>query len=123
MCWVDTPSEIKQCLKNSINVIDLSSYQQRSPEYVTYSNGKIEKYAGSQILVHPMCGSEKSGSENSSANLFEGNNCIVTTEDVSENILKDIIEIFGNILKMNLVYCTSANEHNRIVSRTSHVLQ
>ena len=95
-------------LIDEINVIDISSVQ-------------YNKTNKSHIFCHPLCGSEKNGRENAKADLFENQNCIITTEGKSKELIKLATSIFKDI-GMNVYYCDTVEEHNKNLARTSHLL-
>lgn len=73
------------------------------------------------IFCHPLCGSEKSGRENARADLFENQNCIITTEGKRQELIDFATDIFKEI-GMNVFYCDTAEEHNKNLAYTSHLL-
>lgn len=93
--------------------IDISSIQHNK---FGFSNGD------NVIFCHPMCGSEKSGRENARADLYENQNCVITTEGKFEELIELATDIFKNDLKMNVGFCDTVDEHNLNVAKTSHLL-
>jgi len=73
------------------------------------------------IYCHPLCGSEKSGHENARVDLFENQNCIITTEGRTQELIDFATEIFKDI-GMNVFHCETAEEHNKNLAYTSHLL-
>jgi cyclohexadieny/prephenate dehydrogenase len=75
-----------------------------------------ERFIGS----HPMAGSERSGVEAASAQMFTGRTCILTpTEKTSPELLQRVTR-FWEALGMT-VLCLSPEEHDAVVGRTSHL--
>lgn len=91
-----------------LKCIDISSFQYR------YNGENI-------IFCHPLCGSEKSGRENARADLFKNQNCIITTEGKSQELIDFATDVFKEI-GMNVFYCDTAEEHNKNLAYTSHLL-
>lgn len=70
---------------------------------------------------HPMAGSEKIGVENSDESIFEGKACFITPSSRSEaEIAAKILSQMWRLLGMD-VYCVSAEAHDSIVARISHL--
>ena len=76
----------------------------------------LSRFVGS----HPLCGSEKTGVANASANLFEGATCAVTPTEQSDPEALNKVNEFWSALGGKLVNLT-AEEHDDIVARTSHL--
>lgn len=86
-----------------------------------HSEHLFEDMTDTFIFCHPLCGSEKSGRENARADLFENQNCIITTEGKSQELIDFATDIFKEI-GMNVFYCDTAEEHNKNLAYTSHLL-
>jgi prephenate dehydrogenase len=69
---------------------------------------------------HPLAGSEKSGPEAASAFLFDGRTCVVTPSESAAPEVVERVSAFWRALGMTVLYKTP-EEHDRIVSRTSHL--
>ena len=69
---------------------------------------------------HPMAGSEKTGLEYASADLFEGQACILTPTDETDPKATAKLEDFWSQLGMK-VGKSSPAEHDRIVAAISHL--
>lgn len=86
----------------------------------------IKQNAHTQIGVHFMAGSEKSGFENSSATLFDGCNFSVIqyeSDEKHKEILSEIELLIKQIANSNEpILSVSPEEHNVNVAYTSHLL-
>lgn len=69
---------------------------------------------------HPLAGSEKSGWENGTADLFVDRLCVITPDDDSKGTTVDRVEEFWQALGMR-TQRMSAADHDRAVAATSHV--
>lgn len=72
------------------------------------------------IGSHPMAGSERSGIEAASAQLFTGRTCILTPTEKTPKDLLLLATNFWEALGMT-VLSLSPDEHDAVVGRTSHV--
>ena len=88
---------------------------------IDISSVQIENSIRNTIYCHPLCGSEKSGRENSRDDLFVGQTCIITTEGKSRKLIDVATNIFNDI-GMNVYLCDTVEEHNRNLAYTSHLL-
>jgi prephenate dehydrogenase len=72
------------------------------------------------VGAHPIAGSDRSGFDSASENIFKGAKCIVTpTEKTEKNILGKVMEIwktFGSSIKI-----INPEEHDRIYAAVSHL--
>ncbi len=77
-------------------------------------------FGGRFVGAHPMAGSEQSGVEFASAELFEGATCILTpTVNTKKAALSEILDFWTLVGCKNLVL--TAAEHDRLVARSSHL--
>ena len=108
---------IKNKLKNNSIIIDIASVKNKSIEIIEKN---IDTKIISWIPCHPIAGSEVSGPEYGSANLFEKKWCIITpTKNVKKNHLKKIFKFWKKI--GSKVKVMNKIEHDRIFSITSHL--
>jgi len=75
-----------------------------------------ERFIGS----HPMAGSERSGVEAASAQMFTGRTCILTATERTPDELQRRATRFWEALGMTVLRL-SPGEHDAVVGRTSHV--
>ena len=71
---------------------------------------------------HPMAGSQKTGWENGSAELFDGRICFVTPFDHTAPAATDLVSRFWHELG-SLVTVVSPDQHDEIVAHISHLPQ
>ncbi len=107
--------KIKQTGKN-IYLTDVASIKKEIVKKGEKILGPSFPYIGS----HPMAGSEETGLLNSSDNLFEGKNVIITPTKSSDKDVVKKIENFWKFLGANTVFLTPS-QHDRFVSFTSHL--
>ena len=108
---------IKKKLKNNSIMIDIASVKKKSIEIITKN---IDTKNISWIPCHPIAGSEVSGPEYGSANLFENKWCIITpTKKEKKHHLKKIIKFWKKI--GSKVKIMNQVKHDRIFSITSHM--
>lgn len=69
---------------------------------------------------HPMAGSEKSGLDHATADLFQGAACLVTPTEISDRDAVERIEQFWQILGCRVSHL-SPEEHDRAVALISHL--
>jgi prephenate dehydrogenase len=74
------------------------------------------RYLGS----HPMAGSERSGVEAASAQLFAGRTCILTPTETTSKELLGRLTRFWEALGMTVMQL-SPEQHDEVVGRTSHL--
>ncbi|OPL08761.1 MAG: hypothetical protein AVO33_09300 [delta proteobacterium ML8_F1] len=97
-------------------VTDVGSVKEKAHHQVTPLLGEGQTFVGG----HPMIGSEKSGFSASKTHLFENAYYFITPDTESEGVqkIRQLVEVLGaNPLLMN------PKDHDRIVSRTSHIPQ
>ncbi len=114
--FIDLTKRIKGSLKRGAIVTDVGSVKGKlvrdleslMPEGVFF------------IGAHPIAGSDRSGIESASADIFKGAKCIVTpTENSEKSILEKIVKIwetFGSLVKI-----IDPEEHDRIYAAVSHL--
>jgi prephenate dehydrogenase len=69
---------------------------------------------------HPMCGSEKSGFETASADLYEGATCVVTpTLTTPQQALRKVSDLWKGV--GGKVLYLDPQMHDRLAARTSHL--
>ena len=106
----------KNLIPNSI-IIDVASVKNYSIDIIEKN---IHKKNISWVACHPISGSEVTGPENGSADLFKNKWCIITPTNKSKNTdIKKIINFWkrlGSKLKI-----MNKNEHDKIFSITSHL--
>ena len=90
--------------------------------FLDVSSVQYETIFKNHIFCHPICGSEKSGRENAKADLFQGKTCIITTENKEQDLIAFATDIFTDI-GMNVQFCETAEEHNKNLAYTSHLIQ
>jgi len=80
----------------------------------------LQKKAGLFLGAHPMAGSEKTGYENASADLFKDRTIVLanTGQENPETVTR--IESFWSLLSNRIVWMPP-EEHDKIVSMTSHL--
>lgn len=69
---------------------------------------------------HPLAGSEKSGPQFGSADLFNGTTCIMTPTDKTNRLAKDKVKHFWTLLGANVRFM-SPSEHDDILAHISHL--
>jgi prephenate dehydrogenase len=72
------------------------------------------------VGAHPMAGSERSGVEAASAQLFTGRTCIITPTERNPPPFVERVTRFWEALGMTVLRL-SPEEHDAVVGRTSHV--
>ena len=108
---------IKEKLENNSIIIDIASVKKKSIEIITKN---IDTKNISWIPCHPIAGSEVSGPEYGTANLFENKWCIITpTKKEKKYHLKKIIKFWKKI--GSKVKIMKQVKHDRIFSITSHM--
>lgn len=114
--FTETAKIIKGSLKNGAIVTDVGSVKGKlaremeaiMPEGVSFVGG------------HPIAGSDRTGIDTATADLFSGAKCILTpTEKTDRNALKRITELWDKLgaVVINL----SPDEHDRIYAAVSHL--
>lgn len=102
---------IGEGLPGDVVVTDVGSVK-RAPERSLASVLDGREFVGS----HPMAGSERAGIEFAEADLFEGAACIVTGGPAGAAAVGDLWRSVGC-----RVFRMSADEHDRLVARVSHL--
>ena len=109
----DMATQIKPLLSTEAVVTDVGSVKASVIQEV---EPILSRFVGS----HPLCGSEKTGVANASANLFEGATCAVTPTEQSDPEAVVKVNEFWSALGGKLVNLT-VEAHDEIVARTSHL--
>ena len=114
--FTDTAKKIKGSFKKGSIVTDAGSVKGKlvrdmealMPEGVSFVGG------------HPIAGSDRTGIETATADLFSGARCILTpTEKTDKAALKKVIELWEAI--GSKVSTLDADEHDRIYAAVSHL--
>lgn len=119
----------QECISSKYNyIINCTGQKLHRPDlekcftiYIDISSVQHKVDCENTIFCHPLCGSEKSGRENARCDLFQNQNCIITTEGKSQELIDCATEFFNEI-KMNVFYCDTVEEHNKNIAYTSHLL-
>jgi prephenate dehydrogenase len=69
---------------------------------------------------HPLVGSEKKGSANANAQLYEGGSCVMTPTDKTNRLAKEKIKQFWTQLGSFVKFMTP-QEHDQVLAYISHV--
>lgn len=122
--FIATPVEtVKENLKllaevlkdGKVLITDAGSTKKEIVDYAHQFKGNFSFVGG-----HPLAGSEKTGVEFSSSNLFAGSVCALTQDETTKekdlNKLKDLWEALGAKVKV-----MTPGEHDEILSFTSHL--
>jgi len=80
----------------------------------------VSAAGGSFVGSHPMAGSERTGLEHASADLFEGAACLITPTAMSDAADLDRVEIFWKWLGAS-TFRLSPEAHDSAVARVSHL--
>lgn len=108
--------KIAKTLKNKkVIVTDVGSTKKEICEYAA-------KYADRFTFIgaHPMAGSEKTGVENSRADLFKGSVCLLMKDDKADKDLLGKLDSFWKALGANVILVTP-EEHDRSLAYSSHL--
>jgi prephenate dehydrogenase len=100
----------KLSTKNTV-IVDISSVQSE--------NNRFSLQHTNFVPCHPIAGSEKTGFENSSAELLQGKKCLIIKKNPPEKVRKfweDCKMVVDNSI-------TSCMEHDRIFAKISHLPQ
>ncbi len=110
--------ELAECLPPGALITDVGSTKGRVVQAVCagWPAGKPMTFVGS----HPMAGSEKTGVDHASADLFQNNVCIVTPVDSTPSAALREVEAFWAALGARVVQLPP-EEHDRLVACTSHL--
>lgn len=110
-----TISAVREHLKSTVILTDAGSTKANVVAGIPAQPGRAE-FLGS----HPLAGSHKSGPAEASADLFLDRVCVITpTAESTTNAVERVRE-FWQTLGMRVV-TMSAEEHDAIVARTSHL--
>lgn len=113
----DTVSEILNLVADNVLILDLSSLS-----VVVGFDVLPKELRDNFVFCHPIAGSEKSGFENSSANLFLGKKFVICSESKTSKFVEKtvaLIEEIGGRAELSL----NANSHNEIYALVSHLPQ
>ncbi|MBP8257519.1 MAG: prephenate dehydrogenase/arogenate dehydrogenase family protein [Opitutaceae bacterium] len=105
-------------LKQGCIVTDVGSTKGALSRACTAALGHHARFVGS----HPMAGSEKTGWENASAELFRGRVCFVTPLPATDGSAVEIVARFWSDLGAR-VTTLPPDEHDEIVAHISHLPQ
>ena len=110
--------EIKPFLKKETIITDIGSVKKIIMEHAEKHYGDSFAFIGS----HPMCGSEKSGMEHASADLFEDATCILTAARTSnpDPAHVEMLAVFWKSLGSRILIMNAA-DHDRYVALVSHM--
>lgn len=95
---------------------DAGSTKRQLCETIGPSPSRNTTYIGS----HPLAGSEKNGFEYADASLFEGRVCVITPAGIEPPEAITKVAEFWSALGSRVI-TLAAEEHDRILARTSHV--
>ena len=108
---------IKNNLKVNAIIIDVGSVKNFSVKIIEKN---IKKGKNSWISCHPISGSEVTGPENGTANLFSKKWCIITpSKKFSKQDLKKVVWFWKSL--GSFVKIMKKQKHDRIFSITSHL--
>jgi len=124
LVWICTPvgstaqlaGKIAGHLKPGAVVSDVGSTKEKLVRQCELAIGDKGFFIGS----HPMAGSEKSGTDNADAELYEGKPCFVTPDEQSNPDALEFVIDFWKALGMH-VHVVSPQEHDHIVANISHL--
>jgi prephenate dehydrogenase len=115
-CFINIAKKIKPSLKTGAIVTDVGSVKGKLVKEMENLMPKGVTFVG----AHPIAGSDKSGIESASAQLFSGAKCIITpSENTDKNALQQVIRIwetFGSEIRL-----IEPEEHDRIYALVSHL--
>ncbi|MFH1824698.1 MAG: prephenate dehydrogenase [Candidatus Firestonebacteria bacterium] len=111
-----TLKKISPFLKDGCLVTDVGSTKERIVNVASKFLRRKIYFVGS----HPIAGSEKSGVDFSSAELFKGSVCVLTP---TKNTNKDALKVIRNLWEKlgAKVIITRPKEHDEIIALTSHL--
>lgn len=112
----ETLDRIARTLKDKkVIVTDVGSTKKEICEYAA-------KYADMFTFIgaHPMAGSEKTGVENSRADLFKGSVCLLMKDDRIDKALLGKLDSFWKALGAKVLLVTP-EEHDRSLAYSSHL--
>ena len=112
----DVIDKLSSCVLDSGAVItDAGSTKKDIVEYASRYRDKIS-FVGS----HPMAGSEKSGVENSSPDMFVGSTCLITPDaGTSEDVRRKVADFWTSIGAV--VHEMSPEKHDNGIAFSSHL--
>lgn len=73
------------------------------------------------VFTHPLAGSEKSGVENASANLFRNQNLIITPTEKNKKHNLELVASLGEEVGFDKITFLSAEEHDELIAFTSQL--
>ncbi|HVU34472.1 MAG TPA: prephenate dehydrogenase/arogenate dehydrogenase family protein [Opitutaceae bacterium] len=111
-------AQIAPALPPGAIVTDVGSVKGGIVRHATAALGDRAHYVGS----HPMAGSEKTGWEHSSADLFERRTCFVTPLPQTDARATETVVAFWNALGAEVV-TVDPDRHDEIVAHISHLPQ
>ncbi|MFH1645544.1 MAG: prephenate dehydrogenase [Candidatus Omnitrophota bacterium] len=111
--------KIKQASVNMKKGSILMDVNSTKGEIISFANKCIKKGVFF-IGAHPMAGKEKTGVNASDEKLFNGTVCILTPDKKTDKLALNRIESLWSNLGAR-VLLLSANEHDKIVARVSHL--
>ena len=114
----DIAAEILPALRAGAIVTDVGSVKGGICRRVHHAYGNSAVFVGS----HPMAGSEKTGHEHSSDNLFEGRTVFVTPIPETQPAAAEKVVRFWTALGGEAVTC-HPDKHDEIVAHVSHLPQ
>lgn len=112
---IDYLKEIAPFLKEGAIVIDLGSTKELIEKKASQSLPGNVYFVG----CHPLCGSDKSGAQFSTAGLYKGALCLVSNSADKMAIKK--VKTFWESLGSRVILI-SAKEHDKILSSVSHLV-
>lgn len=114
--FIDIAKKIQSSLKKGALVTDVGSVKGR----LVYDMEALMPTAAYFVGGHPIAGSNRSGIDTATADIFIGAKCILTpTEKTSRNALEKLIHVwstFGSILEL-----IDPEEHDRVYATVSHL--
>jgi prephenate dehydrogenase len=113
-----TIENIKSVLRDDLVLTDTSSVKKHIMNYVEEDNFLKRIFIGG----HPLAGKEKSGYENSDSKLFDGKLYFLTPASLVSFEKKNSLEKILNLIGAK-TFTISADEHDKIISYTSHLPQ
>ncbi|NWF76413.1 MAG: prephenate dehydrogenase/arogenate dehydrogenase family protein [Nitrospirae bacterium] len=114
--FIDITKRIRGSLKKGVIVTDVGSVKGKLVRDLETLMPEGVFFVG----THPIAGSDRSGIDSASQDIFKGAKCIVTpTENTKKDILDKVIKIwetFGSYVKI-----INPEEHDRIYAAVSHL--
>ncbi len=112
--FAETARRVTDSLKEGVIVTDAGSVKGR---LVHEMEGILPR--GSFVGGHPIAGGERSGIENADADLFEGQNCIITPTEKTDRAAMDVLAGLWRALGAE-VLMMSPEEHDKVMGAVSH---